>query len=132
MTDIDVIETGIAAQIGSYADAVRIPAGYDQIVVAGTPGLRSDGTVPDDITGQSTEAWKNVEAILERAGASLTDIVGIRQWLTSAEDIPAYVAVRSLFVTHKSASMLAVIPALVRPGFVVEVEVVAAVSPVSR
>jgi 2-iminobutanoate/2-iminopropanoate deaminase len=123
------IDAGIAAQIGHYADAVRIPAGYGQIVVSGTPGLTPDGELPSGITAQSEQAWRNVRAILERAGSSLTDVVSIRQWLLDADDIPGYVAVRSTFIAHQAASMLAVIPALVRPDFLVEIEVIAAVAP---
>jgi enamine deaminase RidA (YjgF/YER057c/UK114 family) len=65
----------------------------------------------------------------DQAGSSLTDVVSIRQWLLDADDIPGYVAVRSTFITHQAASMLAVIPALVRPDFLVEIEVIAAVVP---
>jgi enamine deaminase RidA (YjgF/YER057c/UK114 family) len=123
------IDAGVAAQIGHYADAVRIPAEFDQIIVSGTPGLSPTGELPDGIEAQSEQAWRNVEAILGRAGAALTDIVSIRKWLIQAEDIPAYIAVRSRFIAHDSASMLAVIPGLVRPEFLVEIEVIAAVSP---
>ena len=65
--------------------------------------------------------------MLHAAGASLSDIVSIRQWLTDADDISAYVAVRSEFVKHEPASFLGVIPALVWPNLKVEVEVIAAV-----
>ena len=60
-------------------------------------------------------------------GASLSDIVSVRQWLTSAEDIRAYVEVRNKFIPHKPAALLGVIPGLVRPDFLIEIEVVAAV-----
>ena len=60
-------------------------------------------------------------------GASLSDIVSVRQWLTSAEDVRAYVEVRSKFITHKPAALLGVIPSLVRPDFLIEIEVVVAV-----
>ncbi len=127
MTATEPIDAGIARQIGHYADAVRVPAGYDQILVSGTPGLTPDGSLAADITGQATQAWRNIQATLNQAGASLSDIVSVRQWLTSAEDTPAYVEVRSKFITHKPAFMLGVIPGLVRPGFLIEIEVVAAV-----
>jgi 2-iminobutanoate/2-iminopropanoate deaminase len=39
MAGPEAINAGIAHQIGRYADAVRIPAGMDQVVVSGTPGL---------------------------------------------------------------------------------------------
>ena len=60
-------------------------------------------------------------------GASLSEVVSVRQWLTSAEDIPAYVEVRNNFIIHKPAALLGVIPSLVRPDFLIEIEVVAAV-----
>jgi 2-iminobutanoate/2-iminopropanoate deaminase len=118
-------DAGVAHQIGHYADAVRVPAGYDQVYVSGTPGLAADGSISDNITGESTQAWQNVSAILSRAGARLSDIVVVRQWLTSADDISAYVAVRSQFIKHEPASFLGVIPALVWPNLKVEVEVIA-------
>jgi 2-iminobutanoate/2-iminopropanoate deaminase len=123
------VDAGIASQIGHYADAVRIPAGHEQVLVSGTPGLTLEGDLAPDIAGQSEQAWRNVSAILEKAGAVLSDVVSIRQWLISADDIPSYVAVRSRFISHQCASMLAVIPQLVRPDFLIEIEVVAAVPP---
>ena len=129
MTATESFDAGIARQIGHYADAVRVPAGYDQIVVSGTPGLAADGSLAGDMTGQATQAWQNVETILNQAGAALPDIVSVRQWLTRAEDVRAYADVRRKFISHKPAFMLGVIPGLVRPGFLVEIEVVAAVPP---
>jgi 2-iminobutanoate/2-iminopropanoate deaminase len=119
------INTGVAAHIGRYADAVRIPPGAEVIYTSGTPGLRPDGTVPEDFTEEATLAWRNVESALSRAGAGLTDIVSVRQWLTDAADIPAYAAVRSSVIKHKPVFMLAVVPALVWPNIRVEVEVTA-------
>ena len=111
MTATESFDAGIARQIGHYADAVRVPAGYDQILVSGTPGLAPDGSLPGDMTGQATQAWQNIETTLNQAGASLRDIVSVRQWLTSAGDVQAYVEVRSKFITHKPAFMLGVVPA---------------------
>ena len=62
-----------------------------------------------------------------QAGASLRDIVSVRQWLSSAEDVRAYVEVRNRFITHTPVFMLGVIPGLVRSDFLIEIEVVAAV-----
>jgi 2-iminobutanoate/2-iminopropanoate deaminase len=129
MPAIESFDAGIARQIGHYADAVRVPAGYDQILVSGTPGLAPDGSLPGDMTGQATQAWQNIETTLNQAGANLGDIVSVRQWLTNAEDVRAYVQVRSRFITHEPAFMLGVIPGLVRPGFLIELEVTAAVIP---
>ncbi|WAJ47108.1 Rid family hydrolase [Mycobacterium sp. Aquia_216] len=119
------ISTGVAAHIGKYADAVRIPAGAEIVYTSGTPGLRKDGTLPKDFTDEAIQAWRNVEEALQRAGTALTDIVSVRQWLTDAADIPAYAAVRSSVIRHEPVFMLAVVPALVWPDIRVEVEVTA-------
>jgi enamine deaminase RidA (YjgF/YER057c/UK114 family) len=57
----------------------------------------------------------------------LTDVVKVTQYLTRAEDIPAYAAARASFLgSVEPASMLLVIPQLVRPEFLIEIEVIAA------
>jgi enamine deaminase RidA (YjgF/YER057c/UK114 family) len=127
--DLSTIDQGIATQIGHYADAIVIPAGYDQILVSGTPGLDQDGDLPGDVTGQSEQAWENVSRILDAAGAAISDIVFVRQWLVSESDIADYVSVRTGYVTHRPGSMLAVVPALIRPGFLIELEIIAARPP---
>jgi 2-iminobutanoate/2-iminopropanoate deaminase len=127
MSTPESINVGVSHQIGHYADAVRVPAGYDTILVSGTPGLADDGSLPKSFAEEAAQAWRNVETILARAGATLSDIVSVRQWFTSADDISAYVPVRSQFIKHEPASMLAVIPALVWPDIRLEIEVVAAV-----
>jgi enamine deaminase RidA (YjgF/YER057c/UK114 family) len=126
ITETTPIDTGIARHIGSYSDAVRVPAGYEQIFVSGTPGLRADGTLPEDFREEATQAWRNVEEALHRAGAQLSDIVSVRQWLTDADDLPTYVAVRKEVIRHKPAFMLGIIPGLVWPQLRLEIEVTAA------
>jgi 2-iminobutanoate/2-iminopropanoate deaminase len=111
----------VSHQIGHYADAIRVPAGYEQIITSVTPGLTTDGELPDNIAYKARRAWQNVEAALAKARASIPDVVSIRQWLTDADDIKAYTLVRSQFVKHECASMLAVIPALVWPSIKVEI-----------
>jgi enamine deaminase RidA (YjgF/YER057c/UK114 family) len=123
--NLQTIDQGIASQIGHYADAIVVPPGYEQILISGTPGIDQDGDVAGDITGQSEQAWENVTRILEAAGATVMDIVFIRQWLTEESDIDDYVAVRSRYVTHRPGLMLGVISALVRPEFLLELEVIA-------
>ena len=100
--DLSTIDQGIATQIGHYADAIVIPAGYDQILVSGTPGLDQDGDLAPDIVGQSEQAWENVTRILDAAGASISDIVFIRQWLTHESDVAGYVG-RTIPIRHPPA-----------------------------
>lgn len=128
-TAFESITTGVAGHIGNYADAVRVPAGVEVIYTSGTPGLRPDGTLPEDFSEEAAQAWRNVEEALDRAGAKLCDIVSVRQWLTDAADLPAYAAIRSSVITHQPVFMLGVIPALVWPNIRVEIEVTAIRTP---
>jgi len=118
---------GVSDQIGRYSDAIRVPAGYDQIIVSGTPGLDENGDIPADFADEARQAWRNVAAILEKAGASISDIVSVRQYLTREEDIKTYVEVQKEFITHERAAMLLVTKAMVWPEIHVEVEAVALV-----
>lgn len=80
-------DAGFSHQIGRYSDAIRVPAGYDQLIVSGTPGLDDNGAIPADFAHEARQAWRNVAAILDKAGASVADIVSVRQYLTRQEDI---------------------------------------------
>src|SRR5436305_12657857 len=93
---------GVAHQIGRYSDAIRVPADYDQIIVSGTPGLDENGKIPADFADEARQAWRNVAPILEKAGASISDIVSIRQYLTREEDIETYVAVQKETITPRA------------------------------
>jgi 2-iminobutanoate/2-iminopropanoate deaminase len=120
-------DSGISRQIGRYPDAIRVPAGYDQIVVSGTPGLDENGNIPAEFAEEARQAWRNVAAILEKAGASISDIVSIRQYLTRQEDIETYIAVQQEILKHEPAGMLLVPTAMVWPEIHVEVDAVALV-----
>jgi enamine deaminase RidA (YjgF/YER057c/UK114 family) len=58
---------------------------------------------------------------------SVTDIAKVTQYLTRADDIMAYAKVRTRYLGQaRPASMLLVIPQLVWPEILVEVEIIAA------
>ncbi len=128
MTTITAIYTGVAAHIGEYADAVAVSGGGGtQIFVSGTPGLREDGTVPEDFAEEARQCWANVERALGKAGATLIDIVYMRQWVTSRDNASAYLAVSKEIIRHEPAAMFSIIDGLVWPNIRVEVEVTAVV-----
>jgi 2-iminobutanoate/2-iminopropanoate deaminase len=118
---------GIAAQIGAYSDAVETDTNLRWLLTSGTPGLQMNGDLPSDIVGQAELAWKHILRMLARAEMTIADVVKVTQYLTRAEDIPAYSKTRARFLGEATpASMLLVIPQLVRPEFLVEVEIIAA------
>ena len=127
MNAFETYDAGFSHQIGRYSDAIRVPAGYDQIIVSGTPGLDENGNIPADFADEARQAWRNVAAILEKAGASISDIVSVRQFLTRPEDIKTYVKVRNEMITHEAAFILLVAKAMAWPQIHVEIEAVALV-----
>lgn len=120
-------DIGVASQIGTYSDAVETPAEARWLFSAGTPGLSVDGVLPEGITAQAELAWRHIATLLGRAGMGMGDLVKVTQYLTREADIPDYARVRARYLgAARPASMLLVVPALVRPGFVLEVEIIAA------
>jgi enamine deaminase RidA (YjgF/YER057c/UK114 family) len=120
-------DIGVAGQIGAYSDAIEVKPNQRWLFTSGTPGLSEAGELPPDITGQAELAWQHIRRMLERADMTVADIVKVTQYLTRAEDIPGYVKVRKQALGDvRPAFMLLVIPQLVRPEFLLEVEVIAA------
>ena len=122
-----VHDIGVASQIAAYSDAIGVEPNLRWLLTSGTPGLSTTSDLPKDISGQAELAWQHVVGMLKQAGMTVADVVKVTQCLTRAEDIPAYGKVRTRFLGDaRPASMLLVIPQLVRPEFPVEVEIVAA------
>jgi enamine deaminase RidA (YjgF/YER057c/UK114 family) len=120
-------DVGVAGLIGKYGDAVEVPPGARWLVTSGTPGILLDGTTPVDITAQAEAAWGHILRMLACAGMGVHDLVKVTHYLLRAEDIKAYVAVRSRFLGDaRPASMLLIVPELVRPEFLLEIEAIAA------
>lgn len=120
-------DIGIARQIGCYSDATEVSANARWLLMSGTPGLAIDGKLPSDITGQAELAWQHIVEMLASARMTVHDLVKVTHYLLRAEDIPAYVEVRSQFLGDvRPASMLLVIPQLVKPEYLIEVEACAA------
>ena len=120
-------DIGVARQIGTYSDAVQVPAGARWLFTAGTPGLAREGALPTDFAGQAELAWSHVIAMLSQAGMTVHDLVKVTHYLLHASDIPAYARIRARFLGDaRPASMLLIVPALVRPEFLLEIEAYAA------
>ncbi len=121
------LNVGVARQIGTYSDGVETSPSARWVFTAGTPGLMPDGTYPAGIVAQAEQAWKNVLAILAQADMGVQDLVKVTHYLVRDEDIKDYVAVRARYLGHaRPASMLLVVPGLVKPEILVEIEAIAA------
>lgn len=122
------INIGVAARIGTYSDAVEIPAGKRIVHLSGTPGIDGDsGIVPESFIEQADLAWVNAKRILADAGMGVEDIVKLTQHLIRREDLVAYREIRNRHLNDcRPASMLTFLPELVWPNMLIELEIIAA------
>ena len=120
-------DVGAAKHIGRYSDAIETAPGLRWLHTSGTPGVADDGTIPAGIEAQTQLAWKHVLAALAKAGMTTADLVKVTTSLTDARDIPAYAKIRGQVLGDvRPAFMLQVVTQLIKPGVLVEVEVIAA------
>ncbi len=122
-----IAPTNIYEPIGHYSHAIEIPPNARFLFIAGQIGAAPDGSVPAGVREQTRLALTNIVAVLEAAGMALTDVVKLNAYLIDAADVDAYAEERARFQGPcKPASTLAIIAALARPEFRVEIEAVAA------
>ena len=122
-----MIDTGISRNIGTYSDAVVADSGLRWLYTAGTPGITKDGSVPQGIEAQTRQAFANVIEALAAANMTIRDIVKIVTSLSNSADKALYVKTRKEILGDvKPAFMLAIVNELIKPEYVVEIEVIAA------
>jgi 2-iminobutanoate/2-iminopropanoate deaminase len=116
-------EIGIANQIGRYSDGVEVTNSRRLLFISGTPGLTTQGHLSSVFEEQAEQGWKNVLALLKSAGMEPQHLVKISQYLVRSEDISRYSLIRAKWLgDYRPASMLVVVPGLVRPEFLIEIE----------
>jgi 2-iminobutanoate/2-iminopropanoate deaminase len=119
---------GVARHIGSYSDGVEIVDAQRILYVSGTPGIEHEsGSLPESFAEQAALAWINVIRILGEADMAVEDIVKLTQHLVRRDDLIVYRDIRSRYLGDCApASMLTILPGLVWPNMLIELEVVAA------
>jgi 2-iminobutanoate/2-iminopropanoate deaminase len=74
------------AALGPYSQAI-VAGGL--VFCSGTAGIDPEtGAIPDGIEAQTEQALRNLAAVLEAAGASLSDIVKTTIFYANVEDFP--------------------------------------------
>jgi enamine deaminase RidA (YjgF/YER057c/UK114 family) len=113
-------------------------AGYSRAVidgdfafVAGTTGYDyATMTMPADVTSQTRNCFKTIEAALKDGGFAMTDIVRATYYVTAAADADAVFAVCGEKLGDiRPAATLLVVAALLKPEMKVEIEVTAKRNP---
>jgi enamine deaminase RidA (YjgF/YER057c/UK114 family) len=109
-------------------------AGYSRAVVdgdfcfvAGTTGYDYTAMVlPADVTAQTQNCFKTIEAALKEAGFAMADIVRATYYITDANDADKVFAVTGAHLGEiRPAATLLVVAGLYKPEMKVEIEVTA-------
>ena len=100
------------------------------VMVSGQVPLDAEGRLVgrDDARAQTRQVFHNLQMALAAAGARMADLVKLTVFLTDMADLADFRAVRDEFVDpwRPPASSLVQVSGLVHPGFLIEIEAVAA------
>lgn len=116
-----------------YSRAVRVD---DHVYVSGTTAINADGVIvgDDDTYAQTKATLETIRWALERAGATMDEIVRYRVYLVRVEDIPEVSrALAETFQPIRPANTLVSVAALADPRMLVEIDadaVIGSASPV--
>ena len=125
---VDVSSGGPLEATVGYSRAVRVG---DHVAVAGTTTLHPDGVDhPGDCYRQAQAVLRIIEDALRHAGASLSDVVRTRAFLTDMSTAGDYGRAHGeVFGDIRPAATLVEVSALVHPDLVVEIEADAIITP---
>jgi enamine deaminase RidA (YjgF/YER057c/UK114 family) len=105
----------------------RAVADDDFAFVAGTTGYDYTTMImPPDVTSQSRNCFRTIEAALKEAGFAMADIVRATYYLTDVRDADAHFKVcGEVLGDIRPAATLLVVAGLLKPEMRVEIEVTA-------
>jgi 2-iminobutanoate/2-iminopropanoate deaminase len=97
------------------------------IFVSGQVAMDEDNKVVGHTIGEQTrQVIANIKAILATVGADLSDVIKATAWLTDPKDFAGFNEEYARHFSVAPPARSAVCSALVLPGYLVELEVVAA------
>jgi enamine deaminase RidA (YjgF/YER057c/UK114 family) len=123
----------MARRLISSGSSLEATAGYSRAVVdgewifvSGTTGFDyATMQIVDDPVEQTHQTFRNIEAALRQAGASLADVVRVVYYIADEKDWPALGPVFGQYFGKVRPAATAVLARLVDPRIRIEIEVTA-------
>jgi len=111
-----------------YSQAWRVDGPRSVVHLAGQVAITPEGTAlgDADFETQARQVFRNLQTVLEQAGAGFEDIVKVTVYLTDISYLQAYRDIKAEFITGpQPASTALEIKGLAAPGLMIEVEAIA-------
>ena len=116
---------GAPAPIGPYSQGI-ITSGKILFVAGQTPKDPKTGQMPPDFKAQAERTLENLKAIIEAAGANMSDVVKVNAYLTDLGNFPVFNEIYARYFSQPWPARTTVGAAL--PGATVQVEIDAIVA----
>lgn len=98
----------------------------DFVFVSGTTGFDyATMTISDDVTEQTRQTFRNIEAALQKAGSSLKDAVRVTYYMVNVSDWPSIYPVFKEFLAESRPASSALVCGLIDPRMKIEIEITA-------
>ena len=113
-----------------FSQAWKVDGSQSFIFVSGQASISAEGLVKheENFEDQVQLTFKNLQTVLEQAGASLENVVKLGVFLVDIGKLPVYGAVQAEFFKGKMPAQTAVeVSSLALPGMMVEVEAIAVI-----
>ena len=129
----DIFNPPTMMKPAGYSHVAKITSGA-LVYIAGQVSADTSGNLVGEgnLEAQAEQVFKNLKAAVEAAGGSMADLVKINTYLVAEVDgseVPKLRAVRDRYVNVEKppASTLVTVTRLARPGWLIEIEAVAAI-----
>jgi len=130
MAKSEIHSDKLALPNGHFSQATESKAGGRFIFLSGMTARNRDGGVTGigDISAQTHQVCRNLEAAMEAAGGTLDDIARVDVYVRNMEDFAAIHAVRAQYFTGVApASTLVEVSKFVNKDYLIEINAIAVV-----
>ena len=111
----------------TYSHGIEVPPNARWLYISGQVGAGKDGKPREGIEAQTDQVFENLKAVLASAGMGMENVVKLTSYLIDENHIEGFRKGRARHLADfRPASTLVVARRLAAPGWLVEVEAIAA------